>query len=148
MARIIGEDTYFTQIENKLTHSQISHTLLGILSDTQLSAFYKSIDMLVLPSINRTEAFGLVQVEAMFQGTPVIASDLPGVRIPVRLSHMGKVIPIGDSDYLAKTIVEIHSHKSLYTNNDRVKKIRSMFDSQNTYKTIYNLLSSYVKKNS
>ncbi|MFZ2993161.1 MAG: glycosyltransferase family 4 protein [Microgenomates group bacterium] len=145
---VVGEDEYFAQIKNKLASSRTSYTLLGILSDAQLSAFYKSIDMLVLPSINRTEAFGLVQIEAMFQGTPVIASNLPGVRVPIRLSHMGKVIPIEDSECLAKTIVEIHSHKSLYTNNDRVKKIRSMFGSQNTYKTIYNLLSSYVKKNS
>jgi glycosyltransferase involved in cell wall biosynthesis len=145
---VVGEDTYFAQIKDRLASSHISYTLLGILSESQLSAFYKSIDMLVLPSINRTEAFGLVQVEAMFQGTPVIASNLPGVCVPICLSHMGKTISVGDSDQLANAIIEMHSHKSNYTNKDRIEKIKSIFDSQKTYKAIYNLLSSYVKKNS
>ena len=50
-----------------------------------MSSFYKSIDLLVLPSINQTEAFGMVQAEAI-AGTPVIAGNLPGVRIPIKLT--------------------------------------------------------------
>ena len=47
--------------------------------------------------INSTESFGMVQVEAMTCGTPVVASDLPGVRQPARMTGMGKIIPPADA---------------------------------------------------
>lgn len=50
------------------------------LSDSELIIAYQEASVLVLPSINGSEAFGKVLVEAMACGTPVIASDLPGVR--------------------------------------------------------------------
>ena len=70
--------------------------------------------MLVVPSLNSTETFGLVQIEAMIQGTPSIAANLPGVRVPPRLTGMGEVIPIGDSDGLAEAIIQVISHPEKY----------------------------------
>ena len=61
----------------------------GILRGQELADFYAACNVLVLPSVNWTETFGLVQVEAMLCGTPVIASDLPGVREPILLTGMG-----------------------------------------------------------
>jgi len=48
--------------------------------DDQLVEYYQSARCLILPSINSSEAFGLVLLEAMACGKPVIASNLPGVR--------------------------------------------------------------------
>ena len=61
------------KIENKVEFS-------GGLSDDDLYKAYARADAFILPSINRNEAFGLVLLEAMSAGTPVIASRLPGVR--------------------------------------------------------------------
>ena len=58
-------------------------------------------------SLNSTESFGLVQVEAMLCGTPSIASNLPGVRQPPTQTGMGLVVPIGDSDALGDAILTI-----------------------------------------
>ena len=66
--------------------------------------------MTVLPSLNRTESFGLVQVESMLDGTPVVASNLPGVRVPVQTTGMGLVVPIGDTAALAEALIRILSH--------------------------------------
>ncbi len=45
-----------------------------------LGGLYKAADIFVLPSVGRAEAFSLVSLEAMASGTPVVASNLEGVR--------------------------------------------------------------------
>jgi glycosyltransferase involved in cell wall biosynthesis len=87
---------------------------LGNLSQQQLAAFYPNLDVLVVPSLNSTEAFGLVQVEAMMNNVPCVASALPGVRRPVQMHAMGKVVPINDSYALAEALLEIFSRKEKY----------------------------------
>jgi len=70
--------------------------------------------VLLVPSLNSTESFGLVQVEAMLCGTPSIASDLPGVRQPVLQTGMGEVARVGDSDGLAEAIAKVVGNKADY----------------------------------
>lgn len=65
--------------------------LLGFVPDDRMADFYASLDVFVLPSVNSLEAFGIVQVEAMLAGVPVVASDLPGVRVPVATTGFGRL---------------------------------------------------------
>ena len=58
----------------------------------------------MLPSINGTESFGMVQIESMSCGTPVIATDLPGVRQPVIETGMGEIVPPRDAPALAQAL--------------------------------------------
>ena len=75
----------------------------GMLEDPgELAAFYAACDVLALPSA--TECFGLVQAEAMLCGTPVVATDIPGARVPVRLTGMGLLVPPGEPEALAAAI--------------------------------------------
>lgn len=87
---------------------------LGVLSPEQMAAFYPNLDVLVVPSLNSTEAFGLVQIEAMLNGVACVASSLPGVRQPVYTTGMGQVVPIGDHQALADAILDIHAHPDRY----------------------------------
>ncbi|MBA2558119.1 MAG: glycosyltransferase family 4 protein [Chloroflexi bacterium] len=87
---------------------------LGVLGGQELSDFYAACDVLVLPSVNWTETFGLVQVEAMLCGTPVVASDLPGVREPVLLTGMGRIAPPGDVAALGEAITAVLADLSRY----------------------------------
>jgi glycosyltransferase involved in cell wall biosynthesis len=89
-------------------------SFLGVLSPEELSAFYPNCDVVVLPSLNSTESFGLVQVEAMLCGTPSIASNLPGVRQPVRQTDMGEVVPVGDAGALAEALIAVLGNRSDY----------------------------------
>ena len=50
---------------------------VGRVADADLPAYYQASDVFVLPSIARTEAFGVVQVEAMAAGLPVVSTSLP-----------------------------------------------------------------------
>jgi glycosyltransferase involved in cell wall biosynthesis len=78
----------------------------GLLDDPRdLAAFYAMCEVLVLPS--QSECFGLVQPEAMLAGTPVVASDVPGVRVPIQVSEMGRLVRPGDVDSLAEGVCAV-----------------------------------------
>lgn len=79
----------------------------GFVADDEMAALFGLADVLALPSINSTESFGMIQVEAMLCGLPVVASDLPGVREPVRRSGMGEIARTGDSEDLANQILRV-----------------------------------------
>lgn len=84
--------------------------LLGFLPDDRVADFYASLDVFVLPSVNSLEAFGIVQVEAMFAGVPVVVSDLPGVRLPVIETGFGRVAAPRDPDAIREAILDIRAN--------------------------------------
>ena len=98
----------------------------GTLSPQDMAAFYPNLDVLVVPSLNSTETFGLVQIEAMMNGVPSVASDLPGVRQPARMTGMGEVVPIGDSKALAGAILQIFDHPEQYRGDPEAVKSSSI----------------------
>jgi len=123
---VIGEEKYFQKI-NQLAKKYSQIIFLGTLSSIEMTSFYRLIDVLVLPSLNSTEAFGLVQVEAMLNGTPVVASNLPGVRVPIQLTKMGKIIPRQNSQAIAQAIIKIMKNKKKYfLSYQEVRKIFSI----------------------
>jgi len=113
---IVGEEAYYARIMPRIARFQENGAwqFLGNLSPEQMACFYPNLDVLVLPSLNSTEAFGLVQIEAMISGTPSIASNLPGVRQPVKIHEMGKVVEIGDSEGLAEALLEVLGNRTAY----------------------------------
>jgi glycosyltransferase involved in cell wall biosynthesis len=76
----------------------------GEIKEHDMDRFYSSLDVFVLPSVNSMEAFGMVQIEAMRCGTPVVASDLPGVRTVIQKTGMGLVCRKRDWRHLAECI--------------------------------------------
>ncbi len=89
-------------------------TFLGTLRPVQMAAFYPNLDAIVVPAVGSTGSFCLAQAEAMLCGTPSIASDLPGVREPVRQTGMGELVPVGDSDALAQAIIRVVNDRPQY----------------------------------
>jgi glycosyltransferase involved in cell wall biosynthesis len=81
--------------------------LTGLLSEDELLEFYSMIDVLVLPSVDPLESFGIVQVEALLCGTPVLATDLPGVRVVIEQTGFGRLIEPNNSKDLAMKLIEM-----------------------------------------
>jgi glycosyltransferase involved in cell wall biosynthesis len=110
----------------------------GLVPPEATSDLFRVADVLVLPSINSTESFGLCQVEAMLCGVPAVASDLPGVRQPVRMTGMGEIAAIADPVDLARQIIRVLEAPSAYR-KDRAA-IRGAFSLDRTvaeYEEIY-----------
>jgi len=79
----------------------------GPVPPEDISTLFNVADVLALPSTNSTESFGVVQVEAMLSGVPVVASDLPGVRQPVSMTGMGEIARAGDARELAEKLLAV-----------------------------------------
>ena len=80
-------------------------TFTGTITDDERFAWYRKADLFVLPSVSRQEAFGMVQIEAMFSGLPVVSTALPtGVPWVNEHGRTGLVVPPGDSAALREAL--------------------------------------------
>lgn len=111
---VLGEEKYARKLGPLLEKHRDRWTFLGVLDAAQMAAFFRALDVLVVPSTNSTESFGLVQIESMLCGTPVVASNLAGVRQPVAMTGMGKVVPIADPPALAEAVNAILSARDSF----------------------------------
>ncbi|MCL4560463.1 MAG: glycosyltransferase family 4 protein [Chloroflexi bacterium] len=114
---VLGEEQYAQMLAPKIKNLGAHWSFLGVVTPVELAAFYQVCDVTVLPSTNGTESFGMVQVEAMSRGTPVVASDIPGVRQPVLLTGMGKLVPPRSPDALAYALNAVLCERDRYRGN-------------------------------
>lgn len=83
--------------------------LVGRLSDSALHALFERATLYCLPSISRAEAFGVVLLEAMAYGLPIVATDIPGSGVPWvnQQGISGFNVPIGNPEALAAACNQI-----------------------------------------
>jgi glycosyltransferase involved in cell wall biosynthesis len=105
-SEVVGE-TYWRDILSATEASGGTVRYHNTLTGEALAELYRNLDVLILPSIDRLESFGLVQVEAMLRRVPVVASDLPGMRGPVARTGMGKLFEPGNPRALASALVDV-----------------------------------------
>ncbi|HEX4601152.1 MAG TPA: glycosyltransferase [Gemmatimonadales bacterium] len=119
-------------------------SFLGAVSDRDRRILLHACDVLVLPSIDRREAFGIAQLEAMACGKPVIASDLPtGVRFVNQDGITGFLVPPRDEDALVTALGRVLDDAGLrarlgqaararvareFTAERMVERIRGIYD--------------------
>lgn len=125
---VMGEQPYYERLIPRIREYEAKGqwTFLGNLSPLQLASVYPNLDVITVPSLNSTEAFGLVQIEAMMNNVPSVPSALPGVRQPVKMHGMGRVSQIGDAASLAESILEILDHPDQFHGD--VNGIRRSYD--------------------
>lgn len=100
---------------------QLSHDLgvggrvhfLGAVPDEELAVLYHAAHVFALPSTERSEAFGIVQLEAMVCGKPVVSTDLPtGVTYVNQDGITGITVPVRDPDRLRLAISSLLDDQS------------------------------------
>lgn len=97
--------------------------------DAELAAWYHAADVFALPSVARSEAFGLVQIEAHAAGTPVVSTDLT-TGVPFANLHdvTGLTVPVGDSDALASSLTRLLTDTELHARLSKGARERSRRD--------------------
>jgi rhamnosyl/mannosyltransferase len=96
---VVGSGPLFANLQQLRAGQEERVQLLGEVSDEELPALLRAARFLVLPSMDASEAFGMVQLEAFAAGTPVLASDLPtGVSWVSQHERTGLLVPPGDVD--------------------------------------------------
>jgi glycosyltransferase involved in cell wall biosynthesis len=114
---IVGDDTlptaegppYREQFERRSSARNVEFK--GRVDDENLEQFYRSCDVLVAPS--RYESFGLILIEAMRYGKPVVACDVGGMREIVVDGENGFLVPPGDSPALIEAIATLASRADM-----------------------------------
>jgi len=106
---IVGDGDLRPQYERMARELGIADKVdfAGRVADRDLPGYYQQCDVFVLPSINQGEAFGMVLLEAMAAGKPVVASCLPGVRSVFENGKQGLLAKPGDAADLAEKISAI-----------------------------------------
>lgn len=117
---------------------------LGFLPDEKLRQAYADCDIFVLPSVAKSEAFGIVQLEAMVYGKPVINTALPSGAPYVSLDgQTGITVPPSDPAALAEAINTLAADRKLremYGNN-AAERVKLCFNEKNVIREIFSVLS-------
>jgi lipopolysaccharide/colanic/teichoic acid biosynthesis glycosyltransferase len=132
-AVIVGDGPLRAELEQLARQLQLETRVFfpGAADDDTVAAWYEACDFLVLPSVTRAEAFGLVQLEAMARAKPVISTQLPTGVPWVNVDGVtGMVVPPGDHVALAAALRAMAGDRKLRTQMGRAAHAR--FESEFT----------------
>lgn len=141
---IIGQGVLEEKLKKLTKKLNIGDKIAWIkrVNDSELVAYYHSCELFVLPSVEKTEAFGIVQLEAQACGKPVVSTNLvTGVPFVNLHEKTGLVVPPREPEALAQAINKLLNEPILrekYGKNGE-ERVEREFTKETMIKKIYNL---------
>jgi glycosyltransferase involved in cell wall biosynthesis len=102
-----GDGPLKLELQQQAQRLGIAHKIsfTGSIAESELAAYFNVCDIFCLPSIEQSEAFGLVQLEAMACGKPVVCTQLNnGVNVVNQADVTGLAVPVRDATALAEAL--------------------------------------------
>ncbi len=102
-----GDGPLKAEFEEQAKRLGVNHKVkfTGSIPEADLAAYFNACDVFCLPSVEQSEAFGLVQLEAMACGKPVVCTQLNnGVNVVNQAGVTGLAVPVRDVDALAEAL--------------------------------------------
>jgi phosphatidyl-myo-inositol dimannoside synthase len=109
-ALFVGPDHgYVDELRETAVGLQVDDAVdfVGAVEDEELPAYYAAADVFVFPTLTAIECLGLTFVQAMFSGTPVVATRIAGAPEIIRDGHDGFLVEPGDSAALAERLTHV-----------------------------------------
>lgn len=141
-----GKGHQYNHLEALIATQGLGHKvkLLGFIPDEHLGSYFDTCDVFCLPSIDKREAFAIVQVKAMIHSLPIVSTDIPGSGVPwVNQNGVsGLTVTPRDSHALAVALQEICNdadryrhyatqarlrYEQLFLMQDMVDKVQAMY---------------------
>ena len=111
-----GDGPLKTELQQQAERLGITHkvTFTGSIAEAELAAYFNACDVFCLPSVEQSEAFGLVQLEAMACGKPVVCTQLNnGVNVVNQAGVTGLAVPVRNATALAEALNALLSDDAL-----------------------------------
>jgi glycosyltransferase involved in cell wall biosynthesis len=128
---LIGDGPLRESLESQARECGVSErvTFLGDVHNNAIAPYYLACDVYLLPSTERSEAFGIVQIEALAAGLPVVNTSLPsGVPYVSRHGETGLTVPPNDAEALAAATARLLSDPELRARFGAAGRIRARDD--------------------
>ena len=132
-----GKGEEYEKLQSMIKTSGLENKvrLLGRVPERLMGAYYKAADLFCLPSRYRTEAFGVVLLEAMAFGLPIVACNIEGSGVSWVNSHQetGLNVAVGDPGALAQAIDKILGDPNKYNeySNNALSRYENNFKKSN-----------------
>jgi len=148
---IVGEGKRRSDLEQRARDRGVDDRIrfLGYVSNQKLPSLYYAADLFILPSVEPSEAFGIVQLEAMARELPVVNTSLPtGVPWVSKDSRTGLTVPPRNAEALAdaiNTLLQDDARRRrygeqarerverLFTRDRMLKKIQDIYEEESRY---------------
>lgn len=111
---IVGPGTRLRhKYEKQVVRSGLKDVIfIGFVPYSELPRYYKTADVFCAPAIGR-ESFGIILLEAMAAGKPIVASDIEGYASVLTHNVDGLLVPPGDKEVLARALISLLTDESL-----------------------------------
>lgn len=123
-----GKGGLHDQLQKQIDDSGLQDKvkLIGFIPQEEIVAYFKGCKLFCLSSIDKREAFAIVQIQAMAFGKPVVSTDIPGSGVPWvnKDGESGLTVEPGDSRALADAIVRVCTDEALYERLSRQARER------------------------
>ena len=143
---IAGDGSYANELKKQVALLGLEKSIIfkGHLSSNDISKFYNNISVFVMPS-TWPEAFGKVGIEAMSTGTPVVATDVGGVKDWLRDSFNGYLIKPSRPDQIASSVINILSDSNLRNEmSQNARKTSEKFSMDSFADNLYVMLEKII----
>lgn len=139
---MVGGGPLESYIRERIESEGLNISIASDVSDEELIDYYRSAIALILPSTMRSEAFGMVQVEAMACGIPVISTNLrTGVPWVNQDEVSGIVVPPGSADELVSAVERMNVAETRNTFAEAAfERSSNLFDSRIRFAEVERLL--------
>jgi len=138
-----GDETYIRKIKSQIQDLKLEEYIIWKGYESDRNRIYQDMDLLVAPTTFPQEAFGLVVVEAMAYGIPVIASNGGGFPEIIDHGKNGFLFAPGDADELAQYIAIMLQQPDLRRKMGEAarKKVEQQFTKEKMLHAFFDLLN-------